>query len=61
MTVDPAQDPRIDPRIKAMLALMPSFQAPDVPDRAALLERSNTPEGMAAAEMYRSMMAVCDT
>ncbi len=61
MTVDPAEDPRIDPRIKAMLALMPSFQAPDVPDRAALLERSNTPEGMAAAEMYRSMMAICDT
>ena len=61
MTVNPAEDPRIDPRIKALLALMPSFQAPDVPNREALLERSNTPEGMAAAEMYRSMMAICDT
>ncbi|MEY3617961.1 MAG: hypothetical protein RL726_659 [Actinomycetota bacterium] len=61
MTVNPAEDPRIDPRIKALLALMPSFQAPDVSNREELLERSNTPEGMASAEMYRSMMAICDT
>ncbi|NDE81663.1 MAG: esterase, partial [Actinobacteria bacterium] len=33
----------------------------DVPDRATLLERSNTPEGLASAEMYRSVMAVCDS
>ncbi|NDF30778.1 MAG: esterase, partial [Acidimicrobiia bacterium] len=61
MTVNPAEDPRIDPRIKMLLAMMPSFQAPDVPDRATLLERSNTPEGLASAEMYRSVMAVCDS
>lgn len=61
MTVNPAEDPRIDPRIKMLLAMMPSFQAPDVPDRETLLERSNTPEGMASAEMYRSVMAVCDS
>ncbi|NDE59901.1 MAG: esterase [Acidimicrobiia bacterium] len=61
MTVNPAEDPRIDPRIKMLLAMMPSFQAPDVPDRETLLERSNTPEGLASAEMYRSVMAVCDS
>lgn len=61
MTVNPAEDPRIDPRIKVLLSMMPSFSAPDVPDRATLLERSNTPEGTAAAEMYRSVMAVCDS
>jgi len=61
MTVNPAEDPRIDPRIKMLLTMMPSFQAPDVPDRETLLERSNTPEGMASAEMYRSVMAVCDS
>jgi acetyl esterase len=61
MTVNPAEDPRIDPRIKMLLAMMPSFQAPDVPDRQTLLERSNTPEGLASAEMYRSVMAVCDS
>ena len=61
MTVNPAEDPRIDPRIKMLLAMMPSFQAPDVPDRETLLERSNAPEGMASAEMYRSVMAVCDS
>ena len=61
MTVNPAEDPRIDPRIKMLLAMMPSFEAPDVPDRQTLLERSNTPEGLASAEMYRSVMAVCDS
>jgi acetyl esterase/lipase len=61
MAVNPAEDPRIDPRIKTLLAMMPSIESPDVPDRATLLERTNTPEGMAAAEMYRSMMSICDT
>ncbi len=61
MTANAATDPRIDPRIKALLAMMPSFESPNVPDRATLLEQSNTPEGQASAEMYRSMMAICDT
>ncbi|MFM8649222.1 MAG: alpha/beta hydrolase [Actinomycetota bacterium] len=61
MTANTATDPRIDPRIKALLAMMPSFESPDVPDRATLLERSISPEGMASAEMYRSMMSICDT
>lgn len=61
MTANAATDPRIDPRIKALLAMMPSFESPNVPDRATLLEQTNTPEGQASAEMYRSMMAICDT
>lgn len=61
MTANAATDPRIDPRIKTLLAMMPSFESPNVPDRATLLEQTNTPEGQASAEMYRSMMAICDT
>lgn len=61
MAIDPAQDPRIDPRIKALLAAMPSFAAPDVGSREQLLAESNTPEALAGIDMYRSMMAICDT
>lgn len=61
MSVDPANDPRIDPRIKALLAVMPSFAAPDVVDREQLLAEANSPEAQAGVNTYRSMMAVCDT
>jgi acetyl esterase len=61
MSVDPANDPRIDPRIKALLAVMPSFAAPDVASREQLLAESNSPEALVGVNMYRSMMAVCDT
>ena len=61
MTNNPADDPRIDPRIKVLLSMMPSFAAPDVPDRATLVARSNTPEGRAAADTYRAVMSVCDS
>ncbi len=61
MTVDPASDPRIDPRIKVLLAAMPSFAAPDVANRDQLLVESNSPEALAGVNAYRAMMSVCDT
>jgi acetyl esterase len=61
MAIDPTQDPRIDPRIKVLLGMVPSFAAPDVPDRETLVAQANTPEGQAASDIYRSVMAVCDT
>lgn len=61
MTVNPAEDPRIDPRIKMLLSMMPSFSAPDVPNRETLLAAANTPEGQASAKLYQSVMAVCDS
>jgi hypothetical protein len=41
MSTNHANDPRIDPRIKAILAAMPSFAAPDVKDREAMLAQAN--------------------
>ncbi|MEN9504508.1 MAG: hypothetical protein RI958_434 [Actinomycetota bacterium] len=54
-------DPRIDPRISALLAVMPSLSAPNVEHREQLLAEANSPEGLAAVEAYRAMMAICDT
>lgn len=61
MAVDPVNDPRIDPRIKAFLALVPVLESPDVPDRDTLLAEANSPEARAAGDMYKSVMAVCDS
>jgi acetyl esterase/lipase len=61
VTVDPASDPRIDPRIKVLLAAMPSFAAPDVANREQLLVEANSPEALAGVNAYRAMMSVCDT
>lgn len=61
MASDPSDDPRIDPRIKALLAVMPNLAAPSVEHREQLLAESNSPEGLAAVETYRAMMAICDT
>ncbi|MEI6630364.1 MAG: alpha/beta hydrolase, partial [Actinomycetota bacterium] len=65
MAIDFNQDPRIDPRIKILLANMPAvaggFGPPNVADRKELLATSNSPEALAAIDAYRAMMAVCDT
>jgi len=61
MTTDHSGDIRIDPRIKALLAMMPSFAAPDVESREQLLAQANSPEALEGVNMYRAMMAVCDT
>lgn len=61
MAADSANDPRIDPRIKALLAAMPSLSAPNVASREQLLAESNSAEGLAAVNAYRAMMAICDT
>ncbi len=54
-------DPRLDPRIKATLALMPLPPAKDVASREELLAEANSERGRAAVEAIKAFMAVCDT
>ena len=55
-----ADDPRIDPRIKAWLAAMPSAAQTDVTSRDALLEEVNRPEAVAQREQMVSMFEMLD-
>ena len=58
---DIANDPRLDPRIKAALALLPSpTQETDVVSRDAQLAEANTPEAKAAAEQIRMLLELAD-
>jgi acetyl esterase/lipase len=59
-TVDIAADPRIDPRLKALLANLPAFSAGDVANRDELLAQAQTDEAKQAMQMYTAMMAMCD-
>ena len=61
MTHDIAGDPRIDPRIKALLAFVPSIAETDVADRDVLLAEANSPEALEGAEVFRTFMDLCDT
>jgi acetyl esterase/lipase len=51
MTVDVQNDDRLDPRLKAFLALLPAEEANDVRDRAEILEQMASPAAKAAVEM----------
>lgn len=53
-------DPRLDPRLKAFFGQLPSRPSEDVPDREAFLERSNSPEALAAGAGLRAMLEACD-
>ena len=43
-----AEDPRIDPRLKAMFGDLPAISQPNVASREELVARMNTPEAIAA-------------
>ena len=51
-------DPRIDPRIKAMMGMMPGGSQSDIGNREDLLAESNTPDALA---MQAAMKGVLDT
>jgi acetyl esterase/lipase len=55
-----ADDPRIDPRIKAYLGAMPSPVQTDVASRDALLEEVNRPEAVAQRELMVAMFELLD-
>lgn len=53
-------DPRIDPRVKAVIGAMPSMSADDVENRQQLLDDANTPEALAAQEQMKAMFDMID-
>jgi len=55
-----ADDPRIDPRIKALLGAMQLPAPKSVASREEMIERVNTPEAKAAQEALRGFMEMCD-
>jgi len=62
MAYDIAADPRLDPRIKAILsAVSPAPPASDVESREALLTELNSDAARQEAELFRSFMELCDT
>jgi acetyl esterase len=61
MAYDVATDARLDPRIAAILAFIPSTSAPDVESREQLLAEVNTDEAREARELFASVMDLCDT
>ncbi|MDT5046066.1 MAG: hypothetical protein QOG75_1919 [Mycobacterium sp.] len=56
------EDPRIDPRIKAVFGAM-DLPGPvgDAENREQLLKEANTDEAIAAHEMIRAFLEMCDT
>jgi len=57
---DIKNDPRIDPRIKATMGMMPVKQQTDVESREQLLEEANRPDAIAAWERGAAMMRLLD-
>lgn len=53
-------DPRIDPRIKAVMGGFPSVALADVASRDQLLAEVNTPEALAQQEAARAMFELAD-
>ncbi len=55
-----ADDPRIDPRIKAVMGMMPSAPQADIASRDELLAEVNTPAALAAREAMVGFMEMAD-
>ena len=58
---DIASDPRLDPRIRGMLAAFPSSAQPDATDRDTLVAEANSPENLELSEQMRAGFAMFDT
>ena len=56
-----ASDPRIDPRIKAVMGAMPPTASADVADRDTMLEEANTPEAIAVRDQMRATLDLLDS
>lgn len=57
---DNSHDPRIDPRLAAILAMLPDPNEADVASREEMLAEVNTPEAKAASEQMRMMLNMMD-
>ena len=54
------EDPRIDPRIKAVMGAFPSTELSDVKDRDTLLAELNEPDAVAAREQMTAAFEALD-
>jgi acetyl esterase len=61
MPYDIAADPRLDPRLKAILSAMPQEGGSDVASREEMIAEANTDEAKAQAELFRGFMDMCDS
>ena len=61
MTNKIAEDPRIDPRIKAIFSGMDLSGGGDVESREAMLEAASSEEATAVREGLRLFLDACDT
>lgn len=59
--VDIASDPRLDPRIKAMLAAFPTLPQENAVDRDTLVAEANTPEALETIAQMQGAFAMLDT
>ena len=58
---DIANDPRLDPRLKALISMLPAVsEDTDVASRDAQLAEANTPEAKATNEQVRMMLEMMD-
>lgn len=57
---DITNDPRLDPRLKAMLAMFPPGDESDVPSREAQVEAANSEPAKAIAEQMRLALEMMD-
>lgn len=53
-------DPRVDPRIKALMGAMPPMSQSDAQSREQMLEEANTPEALALREQMVAMFEMVD-
>ncbi len=56
-----SEDPRIDPRIKAVFGAMDTPESEDVPNREAVLARVNTEQAKQQRQAMSAMLDLCDT
>jgi acetyl esterase len=61
MTQDIAADPRLDPRLKDLLSMVPQVPATDVDSREALVAEANSEAARKAVDAFRPFMDLCDT
>ena len=61
MPYDLANDPRIDPRLKALLGAMPPIATANVSGRDQLVAEAAAPENKVFEQTYKAMMEACDT
>ena len=55
-----SEDPRVDPRIKALMGAIPTESRDDVADREALLAMVNSPQAIAAEQMMTMVLDSLD-